>query len=185
MKIVLGRHGRPKLSHRIWLAPRQLGCWIEAFDPAGVDLVRVPRDTLKTAALCNVVVVSTLQRSVQSAAILAPSKVLVTEALLREAGMPHTQWPFPRLPVRAWLLFFRIAWFCGYAPNSESLPLASARAGVAAERLIDLARQHGSVFVVGHGIFTMLIAKQLLLKGWSGSKRPRNKYWGCCVYHAR
>jgi len=60
---------------------------------------------------------------------------------------------------------------------------ATARARNAAERPIELARENGSVFLVGHGIMTMLIARQLLTLGWTGPKCSANKYWQFNVYH--
>jgi hypothetical protein len=39
------------------------------------------------------------------------------------------------------------------------------RAKVATDRLIDMAHAHHSVFVVGHGIMTTLIARRLLHAG--------------------
>ena len=59
------------------------------------------------------------------------------------------------------------------------------RAHYAAGRLVTLAKKNGSVFLVGHGIMTMLIAKQLLSMGWVGPKRPVNKYWQFSVYYAQ
>jgi hypothetical protein len=49
-------------------------------------------------------------------------------------------------------------------------------------RLFELAQQHDTVFVAGHGFMTMLVAKELLRRGWSGPNRPANKYWRYCVY---
>jgi len=182
MKIVLGRHGKPKLGQWRWIAPQQLLHWIHAFNEADILVDRVPPHTATMAARCKVIVSSPLRRSVQSAQLLASSRPVLTEELFREAGMPHTRWRAPRLPVSVWLLIFRLAWFCGYSFNAESLPSASTRARLAANRLVDLAQQHESVFVAGHGIMTMLIARQLLLLGWSGPKRPGNKYWEYRVY---
>ena len=98
--------------------------------------------------------------------------------------MPHCSWKLPVLPVRFWLVIFRIAWFCGYSRNTESSSEAAMRANVAADRLIDMARVHDSVFVVGHGIMTTLIARRLLRAGWCGPKRPVNTYWGYLVYRS-
>lgn len=73
-------------------------------------------------------------------------------------------------------------------PNHRlEFALRLTRAGVAADKLVELARQHGSVFLVGHGIMTMLIARKL--RAWLGwPKRPVNNFWSFGVYlaaHAR
>jgi hypothetical protein len=86
------------------------------------------------------------------------------------------------LPVAVWVGVFRAAWFCGYSANSESLAMARSRACSAAAKLIELAREHQSVFVMGHGIMTALIARQLTRSGWMGSKRPAHGFWQFSVY---
>ena len=184
MEIVLGRHGRPVLDQSKWIAPRTLGRWIAAFNDGGILSGQIPRSTSLAAGRCKVIVTSPLRRSYQSAQLLASSQLVVTEDLISEAGMPHPDWLFPALPIAAWLVIFRVAWYCGYSRNSESMSDAWVRATVAADRLVDLARQHDSVFVVGHGIMTTLIASRLVQKGWSGPRRPANGYWGHCVYRS-
>lgn len=65
----------------------------------------------------------------------------------------------------------------------ESVSQAEKRAHGAAMRLVLLAQENRSVFLVEHGIMTMLIAKHLLAMGWSGPKRPVMGYWQFAVYH--
>lgn len=182
MEIVLGRHGRPEVDQSRWIAPRTLGHWIAEFNDGGILSGQIPQSTSLAAARCKVIVASPLRRSYQSAQLLASSQLVVTEDLIREADMPHASWWLPVLPITVWLVIFRIAWYCGYSRNAESSSDASMRAKVAADRLVDIARQHDSVFVVGHGIMTTLIARQLLQSGWSGPRHPANAYWGHCVY---
>ena len=184
MEIVLGRHGRPVLDQSKWIAPRGLSQWIAAFNDGGILRGQIPQATSLAAARCKVIVSSPLRRSYHSAQLIASSQLLVTEDLISEAGMPHTNWLFPALPITVWLAIFRVAWYCGYSRNAESMSDASMRAAVAADRLVELARQHDSVFVVGHGIMTTLIANRLVKMGWSGSRRPANRYWGHCVYRS-
>ena len=184
MEIVLGRHGKPQVDRAQWIAARTLEHWIAKFNNGGILSGQIPQSTSLAAARCKVIVASPLRRSYQSAQLLVTSQLLVTEELIREADMPHLSWWFPVLPIAAWLLMFRTAWYCGYSPNAESHSEASMRANVAANRLIDIACSHGSIFVVGHGIMTTLIAYRLRQKGWSGPRRPANRYWGYCVYRS-
>ena len=184
MEIVLARHGKPRLDRGAWISPLQLPDWLRAFNATDVVNDDVSLLTLKRAAQSEFIVCSSLLRCVQSARILAPSRDIHIDEIFREAELPHALWRFPRLPVSTWVILFRIAWFCGYSVNSESLSLATIRARGAAEKLIDLARQHQSVFAMGHGIMTVLIAKQLVLRGWTGPRRPTNKYWQYCVYQS-
>jgi len=158
--------------------------WIAEFNDGGILSGEIPQSTSIAAARCKVLVASPIRRSYQSAQLLASSKLIVTEDLISEAGMPHPDWLFPVLPIAVWLVLFRVAWYGGYSRNAESISDASMRATVAADRLVDIARQHYSVFVVGHGIMTTLAARRLVQMGWSGPRRPANRYWGHCVYRS-
>ena len=102
----------------------------------------------------------------------------------RGGSNPYPGWHFPKLPASVWVAIFRVAWFFGYAANAESIESATARARAGAERLIQLAEENDSVFLVGHGIMTALIAKQLLALGWIGPARPSHGYWQFSTYHA-
>jgi broad specificity phosphatase PhoE len=182
MEIALARHGRPDLDQRAWVAPRQLAHWLRAYNAAGIVVASVPPQVLEAAIRAGIIVSSPLLRCEQSVHLLAPMRSILTDGVFCEAGLPHSHWALPRLPLHVWMAIFRIAWFCGYSSNSESLPAAVRRARRAAERLMELAAEHGSVFAMGHGIMTMLIAKQLLLMGWNGPKRPALQYWQFGVY---
>jgi broad specificity phosphatase PhoE len=182
MEIVLARHGRPKLVHRTWIIPGQLTDWIRAYDEGGVFVEDVPDDARIKASESGCIVSSPLRRCLESARALASSRDMRIEEVLREAELPHASWGFPRLPLSVWSAIFRTAWFCGYSANSEPLVMARSRARSAASRLIDLASEHQSVFLVGHGVINVLIAKELLLQGWMGPMWPANRYWRFSVY---
>jgi broad specificity phosphatase PhoE len=184
MEIVLARHGRPKLDQWTWMAPRQLADWLRAYNEAEVAVEDVPRLVSARAAASGCIITSPLSRCVQSARAVAPTREIGTEDIFCEAGIPYSLWGFPQLPLSVWTILFRMAWFCGYSSNSESLSMATNRARCAAERLIDLAQEHKSVFVMGHAVMTALIAKQLILNGWAGPKRPVHRYWQYCVYQS-
>lgn len=182
MEIVLARHGRPKHRQSNWVTPRQLADWIRSYDAGGVIVDEVPAPTRARAVQSGWIISSPLLRSVQSARALAPSRNISSEELFREAGLPHASWDFPRLPPSVWTVLFRAAWFLGYSANSESLCLARSRARSAATRLIELDLEHQSVFVLGHGIMSALIAKDLIRRGWKGPSRPAHGYWQFSVY---
>jgi hypothetical protein len=184
MEIALARHGRPKFAQPAWITPCQIADWIRAYNGAEIFDDNVPPRTSKRAVESGIIVTSPLVRCVRSAQVLAPLRGINKEELLREAGMPYTVSDFPRLPLAFWIVMFRLAWFCGYSSNAESLSQATLRAASAADTLIDLAQQHQSVFAMGHGFMTALIARQLLLRGWSGPKWPTQRYWQYCVYQS-
>jgi broad specificity phosphatase PhoE len=137
---------------------------------------------LANAAEC--IVTSTLRRSLESAALLAPGRPVVSELLFVEAGMPTAD-PEAIRP-RRWDVFSRIAWMLGWSQGRESWPAARRRANHAAARLTELAREHGSVLLVGHGMLNLLIQRALRASGWSGGGW-RSDYWSHVVLerHAR
>ena len=87
-----------------------------------------------------------------------------------------------KLPPNYWAVIFRILWLLGYSKHSESYKEATLRASAAAAKLIELARQHGQMLFVGHGIFNRLVAKALRKQGWVGPKSPGYGYWSVAVY---
>jgi len=182
MEIVLARHGRPKLDQRSWISPRQFADWIVAYDAGGVFIEEIPAQIREKVEQSGWIVSSPLPRCAQSAEAPAPLQKISSEEGFREAGLPHASWGFPRLPPPVWAASFRVAWFLGYSANSESVVVARSRARSAATRLIDLAQEHQSVFVMGHGIMNTLIGKELIRQGWKGPSRPAHGYWQFSIY---
>jgi broad specificity phosphatase PhoE len=184
MTIILARHGRPAMNQTAWIAPRDLARWIAAWNEADVAVEDLPPPIQQRAAESGVLASSALKRGAQSAKIVGGARVVVADPIFDEASLPYpqTNLSFPALPLSLWAALLRVAWCFGYSSNAESRAAATKRARDAAARLVELATQHGSVIVVGHGIMSMLIARQLTLQGWSGQRRPRLKYWGLCAY---
>ena len=173
------RHGVPACDHRTPIRGRDLARWTRQYDAAPLDLSSVPPAALRTrAATMRCVVTSTLRRSIDSAALLAPERSVLREALFDEVGIP-TAISLP-VAMRAvyWGNVARVAWAFGWSPGTETLRAAITRAEQAADRLVTLARTHGSVMLVGHGMLNSLINRALRQRGWIGAGPPR-KYWGC------
>jgi broad specificity phosphatase PhoE len=182
MEIILARHGRPKMRQKTWIAPYQLESWIRAYDESGLAEQQIPESMRAIALAAGLIVSSPLPRCVQSAQALMPSRQIVTDILFREAELPFARWGWPRLPEPVWSVLFRVSWFLGFSANAQSVGLVRGLAKSAAARLIELARAHDSVFVMGHGIMSALIATELLRFGWKGPKRPGHSYWQFSVY---
>jgi hypothetical protein len=182
MRIVLARHGRPAVVSPRRIAPSQVGRWIDAYNRAGIDAEDIPPNTIAAALASGIVVASSSPRSIQSAQRLSGGRTFLTEEAFCEAGLPYAIWHRPVLPVSVWAACFRVAWFCGYSRNAEPVEHVRTRADAAASRLIRLAADYGSVFLVGHGIMTRLIAKRLRRLGWIGPLLPAYDYWRFNVY---
>lgn len=180
--IVLARHGRPDL--RAWprIPALQMAEWIAAYDAAGIKDTAPPSALRRVVEGAGIVVSSTSRRAIESAAALAPAWPHVQDPLFREAALPHAPWAFPMLPPQAWAAAFRVAWLLGFDGGVEPAAQARARAREAAGRLIEFARQSGSVCLFGHGIMNRLIARELAAAGWRGPKRPASRYWDASAY---
>jgi broad specificity phosphatase PhoE len=193
LKIILVRHGRPVFDHRGWIAPQDMAARIAAYKEAGIQISagadakvdgegRAYGAAGVTARDAGCIVASDLPRSVQSARALANGREVLCESLFREADMPHGMWGWPLLPYRLWCAVFRVAWLCGFSGQAESRADAEARARDGSQRLMELARERGSVLLVGHGVINRLIARALLARGAMGPRRLANGYWSMDVY---
>jgi broad specificity phosphatase PhoE len=184
MEITLVRHGKPDFQRGAWVAPAQMRDWVASFNRAGIVSEHPPAPIVSRAQAAATLVCSSLCRSIESAQLLAPNRSILVEDVFREAEMPCSSWRAPKLPAWVWTTLFRAGWICGLSADAESLSTATARARDAAQRLISLARDSGSVLLVGHGIMNMLIARHLMAFGAVGPTRPRAQYWDFSVYQA-
>jgi broad specificity phosphatase PhoE len=181
LEIVLARHGRPLVDHRSRIRGREFGAWVAGFEQAPLDATLPPPPSLLArAAVAQCIVTSTLRRSVESAALLAPGRPVLSESLFVEAGMPIAMPGSLAIRPKHWDPFSRIAWMFGWSKGTESWEAARRRAKRAAERLNELAREHGSVFLVGHGMLNALIQRALRANGWSGGGW-RSAFWSYVV----
>ncbi|MET1079760.1 MAG: fructose-2,6-bisphosphatase [Pseudomonas sp.] len=182
-RIILVRHGRPDHDGPGWCAPAEMGDWIECYNRAEVAAQECPASLPPLARAAGAVVCSSLSRCVQSKTRLIGDGPHQADPVYAEAHLPYPDWPLPKLPARLWRIGFRAAWFCGFARHTESIRVSNQRAKVAAERLIALAEENGSVLLMGHGIMNILIAWQLRSRGWSGPLHLLLKdFWQPSVY---
>jgi broad specificity phosphatase PhoE len=177
-EILLVRHGKPQCDHNTKIRGCEFARWVAQYEDAPIDRSFLPSPEL-LARMTSIayVTTSTLRRSVESASILAPGRSAVAEPLFNEAGIP-TAIPFRiALSPGSWDALSRAAWLLRMASGDESFREAKVRAVQAAARLVVLARQHGSVALIGHGMLNTLIARALRASGWTGTGTPR-VYWG-------
>lgn len=183
MQIILVRHGRPDHRNPRWCTPREMKDWVARYNAAKVVVDEAPSGVRQLAASADLVVCSSLSRCEQSRSELIQTHPHTSDSIFAEAHLPYPDWPFPRLPARLWRLLFRAAWFLGFARHTESIRVSDRRAEQAAERLITLAEQHGTVLLMGHGIMNILIARHLRRRGWRGPLHLTLKhYWEPATY---
>ena len=181
--IVLCRHGRPAWDYRTPIPGRAYAQWRRGEDQAPLDPASRPSaelEQLVRAASC--VITSTLRRSLESAAVLAPSRALVSDALFREAVVPTEFRSGMRLRPRVWGILSRSAWLCGWSEGAESFGVARERAARAAQLLTTRAATEDAIAVVGHGMLNILIARELRARGWRGPRIPSRRHWSFGVF---
>lgn len=182
LRIALVRHGKPTVeSSRV--DARHFDSWVEAYNRAGIDPALPPPPRVRKLAASSAYALSSdLPRAVESLRVLAPERATPAERLFREAGLPRLAPISVRLDPQLWALFARVGWFLGWSRGTESAARARRRARSASRQLSDLAAIHGSVLLVGHGMFNALIAWDLRANGWRGPLWPSGSYWSAAVY---
>jgi broad specificity phosphatase PhoE len=181
--IVLSRHGKPDWDYRTSIPGRAFAEWRLGEDNAPLDPLSRPGPALAQqvrAASC--VITSPLRRSLDSARLLAPASVPVTDALFREVDLPCGFRSAARLRPDLWAVLARSAWFCGWSDGLESFAAARARASRAAQLLAARAESHDTIAVVGHGMMNILIARELRAQGWLGPRIPAPRHWSFGLY---
>ena len=172
------RHGKPDIDRHLRLNAAEFGAWLDRYNAVGIDSgCQPPPSAIAQAKQCAYTVCSNHLRSLESARALGIVHLGLSDSTFREMDMPHASWPFPKLPVVAWSVFFRLAWVFGYSAGGESYRAAKARARACAEHLAALAAAHDSVIFVGHGLLNRFIAKHLKTMGWSCIGPASEKYW--------
>ncbi|KYG04900.1 hypothetical protein BE21_44075 [Sorangium cellulosum] len=166
-RIILVRHGRSAHVHTGWIDAAGFQRWRDAYDAAGLLPGERPPSALRALAMqAGAVVASDLPRARASAELLLPGGEIATSALLRELEQPALPLGNARAPLAVWALAIGLRKAYG-ALRAEPPPAAHQRqAAEAAEWLIGLAAQRGSVLAVTHGWLRELLAEALAERRW-------------------
>ena len=183
MKIALLRHGKPVSLRQNKVSASALYVWINKYNSSALSKSSLPtNEALECAKECNAIVCSALSRSIDSAKALNAKKVVLSDSLFNEAGLPYANWRILKLSPKLWTVIFRIFWLLGYSRQSESFKEAKVRAIKAVNKLIELAQEHQSILFVGNGVYNRILAKELKRSGWLGPDNPGSKYWSFGIY---
>lgn len=183
MEITLLRHGKPEVPSLKKLNASAFSEWIHDYNTSGLSKTSNPTDeALFFASECTAIVCSDLPRSTDTATALNAEKVVLTDSIFNEAGLPSANWSWLKLSPKLWAVFFRVLWLLGYSENSESFQEARSRAVEAVKILTELAKEHEKVMFVGHGVYNRILANELRNTGWKGPKNPGSKHWSYGVY---
>jgi len=181
LEITLLRHGEPEFGLKGIVRADEIPKIITCYNQSGIKGLP-PEHAIQTAQNCNAVICSNLPRSLLSAEALGVTGVSLSHAIFREIALPHFKGGAVTLPLSLWLVVLRSLSAVGFSKNGESMSMAKARAKQAAAMLVDLARCHDRVLLVGHGFLNYFIAKELLSNNWQGPAKPGGKYWEYAVY---
>jgi len=185
IEISLIRHGKSVLNGNKKKNCEEFKKWVNNYNLSGVvEEKELPPSTLKKVAHAKVVITSDLKRSIESAKILRNNVHIMTDTLFREVELPipSSKLGNIKLKPQVWSGILRCLWFCGYSNSCESYESAKERAKQAAGQLIEYAEEYHSVVVVGHGFFNLLLAKELIKRGWNGQKMKSSKHWSVTSY---
>ncbi|OOE04552.1 phosphoglycerate mutase [Anoxybacillus kestanbolensis] len=173
--IILIRHGKPVCKRGGWMTREQLINWLKAYDEAIVYDEPLSYAEAKERIKCaSVVLVSSLARARHSVSLLEPVSPIEEHKWLNEAPLPQPpKWMKGVYPLWMWLILLRLLWFCGY--GEEPYTKTKQRAMKAAQQLVRYART-GTVVVIGHGWFHLLVSWQLRRYGWF-AKKKKWAYW--------
>jgi len=182
MKIIIIRHGCPDISQDDVVSGEGFGVWIDKYNAAKLDPEVLPTDELMSMVnQSNVTICSTLIRSLESAKMLGITNV-ISDDCFNEAALPYFDLFGLKLHAKTWLILFRILWVLGFSGEVESFSNMKNRAEMCSDKLNQLAIEHGTVLLVGHGLLNRVISKNLIKSGWHESVKPETGYWNHSIY---
>ncbi len=183
MEITLLRHGKPVETSLNKLNASEFYYWIQGYNDSSLSESSKPTEAaFNYARRCNAIICSELPRSIDSAKILDKEKIILSDSIFNEAGLPSANWQKLKLSPKIWTVLFRVLWLFGFSRNSESFKEAKKRAKEAVNKLKQIAYNHEKILFVGHGVYNRILANELRKTGWSGPKDPGSKHWSFGVY---
>ncbi|MEK8088611.1 hypothetical protein [Thermithiobacillus plumbiphilus] len=182
MEIILARHGRPRVYQPSNIR-QNAAEWLAQYDVVGIREDSLPMQDL-LAEGPNLVLASSLPRSVESARRLVGESRLLVDPLFREVGFGIAYLGGLRFPAGIWSLIAPLFWLLGWCRGAESRQAVRARAARSADLLIAHAGVCGRVMLVGHLFFNWFLARELRRRGWRRSGLPRLGYWKSTRYLA-
>jgi broad specificity phosphatase PhoE len=184
MKIVIVRHAKVLIKNKKIYA-NELKKEIEEYDRTPIDTnIKNYHELVEVANSCNYFVSSGFSRSVNSLALLGKEADYI-DKIFSEVESPYTDKKIIKLSLFTWGFWFKLAWYMGFSGGAKSYQESKIEAFKASKILINLAKEHGSVMLMGHGLKNRLIATALRQQGWIERKKMKidNLDYGVFVLH--
>lgn len=178
--ITLARHGEPALSRKVRLNAPEYGEWWGRYEEGGLKAGQTPPATLvEIARSADAIIASTRRRSIETAQAVVGERAFATDPTFIEAPLPPPPWPlWVRMSPKRLGFFARFWWwFFDNHGGQETRKQAEARAGQAADLLIELAASGQDVLVLAHGFFNWMVADALKARGWAKIVDEGHAYW--------
>jgi len=178
--ITLARHGEPALSRKVRLNAPEYGAWWALYEEGGLKAGQVPPTALvEIARDADAIIASTRRRSIETARAVVGERAFATDPTFIEAPLPPPPWPlWLRMSPKRLGFFARFWWwFFDHHGGQETRKEAEARAGQAADLLIEIAGSGQNVLVLAHGFFNWMIADALKARGWAKILDQGHAYW--------
>ena len=178
--ITLARHGEPALSRKVRLNAPEYGEWWGRYEEGGLKTGQTPPSALvEIAREAGVIIASTRLRSIETARAVVGDRAFATDLTFIEAPLPPPPWPlWIRMSPKRLGFFARFWWwFFDHHGGQETRKEAEARAGQAADLLIEFATSGQDVLVLAHGFFNWMIADALKQRGWAKIVDQGHAYW--------
>jgi broad specificity phosphatase PhoE len=178
--ITLARHGEPALSRKVRLNAPEYGEWWGRYEEGGLKAGQTPPTTLvEIARDADTIIASTRLRSIETARAVVGTRTFATDPTFIEAPLPPPPWPlWLKMSPKRLGFFARFWWwFFDHHGGQETRKEAEARAGQAADLLIEIAGSGQNVLVLAHGFFNWMIADALKQRGWAKIVDEGHAYW--------
>lgn len=179
MRLLLIRHGRSAHVGPSGLLDRAaVEQWRDAYDAAGIAEGDEPPPELKRE-LANVdaIAASDLPRAIASAARLAGEREVLISPLVREVPLAIPESVRFRVPLAAWALVIHARWALDIVRGSDMSAEVLERVRAASAWCSEVLAKRGtgaSLAVVTHGVVRRMLARQLVIDGWSAEPGGRS-----------
>jgi len=182
VQIILIRHAKVLINSDTKIFAKDMQEWVKSYNQAKIDTTMPSKEVIELINGANFLVSSTLKRSIDSLKLLGKEPNL-SSPIFNEADIPPTNGKIIKAKPKHWLLFLRVLMFLGIGKNNASFKKSKQRAKEASNLLIELAKKHQNIALLGHGGLNFLIGKELEAKGFKCVKKGGgNSNWSYKVY---
>jgi broad specificity phosphatase PhoE len=174
MKILLIRHGKPKISNPFLVNANSFKDWLTQYKNSSIMINKKLKSIEKRVKEYDRVYSSSLNRAKQSANLY--SNNVEENKLFNEAEIPIYNFKIV-IPLSLMLFLSRFLWFLNFKIKVENIHRYRERVKIASNFLIDQANTNNSIALFGHKLFNMFVSRQLIENGFKKNVINNSKYW--------